>query len=217
MAGHRGRHANCHTQGKMSSTPFQPSCSLSSSSSSLQGHKNSSPWISCLHLLFRPRKGGDPISFSETTSSWKHYHRGRQPSHLPLIHIHSRSRENRLKSSKLVNDLKKKSYPAYMRPSCSELIMCRSHSQRHLSSWNKAEWRCPLMHYVNQTTRQLHSSTSERNWPCQWCLKAFWRSSENHRYQRRKQINGGSVHPAFYRNTTPTWKFSHVFCQRDTC
>lgn len=108
MTGHRGRHANCHTQGKMSSTQFQPSCSLSSSSSSLQGHKNSSPWISCLHLLFRPRKGGDPISFSKTTSSWKHYHRGRQPSHLPLIQIHSRSRENRLKSSKLVNYEKKK-------------------------------------------------------------------------------------------------------------
>lgn len=155
MTGHRGRHANCHTQGKMSSTQFQPSCSLSSSSSSLQGHKNSSPWISRLHLLFQPRKGGDPIS--KTTSSWKHYHQisccGRQPSHLPLIQIHCRSRENRLKTCKW----SKKSYPAYICPSCSELIMCLSHSQRHLSSWNKADLRCPLMHYFNQTTRQLHS------------------------------------------------------------
>nr|XP_046242028.1 AT-rich interactive domain-containing protein 3A [Scatophagus argus] len=45
MTGHHGRHNNCRTQGKMSPTQFQPSCSLSSSSSSssLHGHRNSSP------------------------------------------------------------------------------------------------------------------------------------------------------------------------------
>ncbi|KAK9523285.1 hypothetical protein VZT92_019687 [Zoarces viviparus] len=46
MTGHRGRHANCQTQGKTSPTQFQPSCSSSSStssSSSLHGHRNSSP------------------------------------------------------------------------------------------------------------------------------------------------------------------------------
>ncbi|XP_031156329.1 AT-rich interactive domain-containing protein 3A isoform X1 [Sander lucioperca] len=43
MAGHRGRHSSCQTQGKSSPTQFQPSCSSSSSSSSssLHGHRNS--------------------------------------------------------------------------------------------------------------------------------------------------------------------------------
>ncbi|XP_032371657.1 AT-rich interactive domain-containing protein 3A [Etheostoma spectabile] len=45
MAGHRGRHSSCQTQGKSSPTQFQPSCSSSSSSSSssLHGHRNTSP------------------------------------------------------------------------------------------------------------------------------------------------------------------------------
>ncbi|TDH12365.1 hypothetical protein EPR50_G00045740 [Perca flavescens] len=45
MAGHRGKHSSCQTQGKSSPTQFQPSCSSSSSSSSssLRGHRNSSP------------------------------------------------------------------------------------------------------------------------------------------------------------------------------
>ncbi|XP_028269642.1 AT-rich interactive domain-containing protein 3A [Parambassis ranga] len=44
MTGHHGKH-NYQTQGKTSQTRFQPSCSssLSSSSSSLHGHRNSSP------------------------------------------------------------------------------------------------------------------------------------------------------------------------------
>ncbi|XP_070821464.1 AT-rich interactive domain-containing protein 3A isoform X2 [Chaetodon trifascialis] len=44
MTGHRGKHSNCQTQGKMSPTQFQPSCSSSSStSSSLYGQRNSPP------------------------------------------------------------------------------------------------------------------------------------------------------------------------------
>ncbi|XP_068615258.1 AT-rich interactive domain-containing protein 3A-like [Brachionichthys hirsutus] len=45
MTGHRGRHRNCQAQGKKSPTQFQPSCSLSSSSSSSSFHglSNSSP------------------------------------------------------------------------------------------------------------------------------------------------------------------------------
>ncbi|XP_076586575.1 AT-rich interactive domain-containing protein 3A isoform X2 [Chaetodon auriga] len=44
MTGHRGKHSNCQTPGKMSPTQFQPSCSSSSStSSSLYGQRSSSP------------------------------------------------------------------------------------------------------------------------------------------------------------------------------
>lgn len=67
MAGHHGRHINSQIEGKIGHTQFPPSCSLSSSSSSssLQGHRNSSPWVS----VFTPRR--ITFFFSKNTKQFK--------------------------------------------------------------------------------------------------------------------------------------------------